>query len=621
MSLPVTFVVFFTGVAGPNAARGGERCAARLRAAGGLARNDGDDPRPSRRLVARVGGRHVGRAHDHPRPPPDRLRAAAAGCAGALASVLRETLRGPPSEEQLAGALATKHELLAAFTASPSRPTGLGAPEQAFANAVEMLEWCTGLVDDMVKERPDLSAAEGSERDLLQRAGEVLENVEGLFRGSAVQPDLEGLAEARDRSLERLGARPNASPGGPAAARLAFHAHMIAVATLALASDALVAERREAPAWLERQRRVWYERSRAARRARRRVAALASVAVQHASVRSVWLVSSVRGAVAISTAVAVADLATLEHGFWVVLGTLSVLRSNAVSTGATALRALAGTVIGFVIGGALLIVIGAESAALWIVLPLAVLVAAYTPGTAPFEVGQAAFTVTIAVLFNLLIPVGWKVGVVRIEDVAIGCGVSVIVGLLFWPRGLAAVVGDDLADAYRSGAYYLTQAVQWATRTQGEAPDGAANAFAAAGRLDEGLRGFLAERGSKRVALQQLWRLVGGSMRLRLTAYSIADLPKDGALSGSAQAALARRVATLAAWFERLAEELGGRSAVPVASLAAPTFAPSEVVRAGEGTDFAVWLCEHLDHLAEHLGELAEPAVRVAELRRRPWWR
>ena len=65
--------------------------------------------------------------------------------------------------------------------------------------------------------------------------------------------------------------------------------------------------------------------------------------------------------------------------------------------------------------------------------------------------GQAAFTVTVAVLFNLLVPVGWKVGVVRIEDVALGCAVSVLAGTLLWPRGVSALVGDDLADVFRSG--------------------------------------------------------------------------------------------------------------------------------------------------------------------------
>jgi hypothetical protein len=33
------------------------------------------------------------------------------------------------------------------------------------------------------------------------------------------------------------------------------------------------------------------------------------------------------------------------------------------------------------------------------------------------------------------------------------------VGVLFWPRSASSVVGDDLADAFRRGAAYLTQAV------------------------------------------------------------------------------------------------------------------------------------------------------------------
>src|SRR5579859_2453521 len=95
-------------------------------------------------------------------------------------------------------------------------------------------------------------------------------------------------------------------------------------------------------------------------------------------------------------------------------------------------------------------------------LPVAVFVAAYSPGTAPFAVGQAAFTVAVVVIFNLLAPAGWRVGLLRTEDVAIGCAVSLVVGIAFWPRGAAAIVGDDLADAFRQGGRYLIQAVDWA---------------------------------------------------------------------------------------------------------------------------------------------------------------
>ena len=122
------------------------------------------------------------------------------------------------------------------------------------------------------------------------------------------------------------------------------------------------------------------------------VAGATGVVIRHASVRSVWFANSLRGAAALAVAVAVADLTGVQHGFWVVLGTLSVLRTNASGTGATALRALGGTVLGFVVGAALLAAIGTGQTAMWVAFPLAILVAAYAPGTAPFAVGQAAFT-------------------------------------------------------------------------------------------------------------------------------------------------------------------------------------------------------------------------------------
>ena len=54
--------------------------------------------------------------------------------------------------------------------------------------------------------------------------------------------------------------------------------------------------------------------------------------------------------------------------------------------------------------------------------------------------GEAGFTLVVIILFNIIDPLGWTVGLTRIEDVAIGCGVSIVVGLLFWPRGAASLL-------------------------------------------------------------------------------------------------------------------------------------------------------------------------------------
>ena len=620
VSVPVAFAVFFAGVCGPNAAAGvnGALLAYVLPAAS--AGTMGMVPeRLAGWWLASAAGTAAVLALSPP-VPGDRLRPAAARVADSLATAIDCALSGAPTKPPLEAAIAAKHELLEAFTATPYRPTGASAPDEALANAIDLLEWCTGLVADMVRERENLSDIRDAERQLLQAAAEALRGVAALLLGRRdIDVDLHVLAGARERSDARLHELSGGGSGHAAEARVLFHADIIALTALTIAADTRVASRLEQPAWLERRREEAMVG--AADRARHRVAAIGRVALSHASVRSVWLINSLRGAFAIAAAVAVADLTSVQHGFWVVLGTLSVLRTNAVATGATALRALVGTAAGFVIGGALLVAIGTSSAGLWVVLPLAVFIAAYTPGTAPFAVGQAAFTVTVAVLFNLLVPAGWQVGVVRIEDVALGCAVSVVVGLLFWPRGLASVVGDDLADAYRTGARYLEQAVRWVANAQEEMADGAAAAATAATRLDEALRGFLAEQGTKRLELQELWRLVGVGLRLRLTAYSVAGLSPDRTLVGPAQAALVKRTSTLAGWFDRLALVVGSANGAAPASLKPPTFGRDEVVSESSGSHYGVWLCEHLDHLAEHLSEVVAPAIHVAEARRRPWWR
>jgi uncharacterized membrane protein YccC len=353
-----------------------------------------------------------------------------------------------------------------------------------------------------------------------------------------------------------------------------------------------------------------------------RLSARASVVSRHASLRSVWFRNSARGAVALAAAIAVADVTGVQHGFWVVLGTLSVLRTSAASTGATAMRALLGTVIGFAVGAALLLVIGTSAGALWTALPVAVLVAAYAPGALPFAAGQAAFTVVVSVLFNLLVPVGWQIGVVRIEDVAIGCAVSLVVGVLFWPRGAGALVADDLADAFRAGGSYLADSTHWALGLRADAPT-ATSAMAAGTRLDDALRGYLAEQGSKRVPKENLWRLTAGVLRARLTAHSLAGLPHPDLEPDPVRAHLGELAGQLAAWYDHLASRLDRTDHGTVPILAPPAF---QLPVTPDGTtvpelSWTLWVGEHLRHITMRLAELVEPASLLAATRHRPWWR
>ena len=206
-------------------------------------------------------------------------------------------------------------------------------------------------------------------------------------------------------------------------------ARMLAAAAELTGEEALVASpvrTGDAGGWWARTSQRW----------RRRWRTLCVVVGAHHNARSVWFRNSVRGGVGLALAVAVVEITAVNHGFWVVLGAMSVLRSNAQGTGATALRAIVGTLVGFVVGAVILIGLGDHTVLLWVLLPVAVLVAGSAPAVNSFAVGQAGFTVTVVILFDT-----WSRRVAgrpgpgggRRHRVRGGPGHRV----LFWPRGAA----------------------------------------------------------------------------------------------------------------------------------------------------------------------------------------
>ncbi len=304
------------------------------------------------------------------------------------------------------------------------------------------------------------------------------------------------------------------------------------------------------------------------------------VLLGHLSLRSVWFQNSVRGALGLAIAVAIAEVTEVAHGFWVVLGAMSVLRTTALTTGSTALRALSGTVIGFVAGSVVMVAVGTTAWHLWLLLPITLLIAAYLPEAVSFTAGQAAFTVLVVVLFNIIAPSGWEVGLVRVEDVLFGCVSALVSGVLLWPRGAAAAIRSSLAEFYRQSADAVVASVDRmvgpADATAGE--DSLAPAMAAAAaaslRLDDALREYLFERGTRNVPLDALIRLSNGAVRIRMTAEAIAGMPPvEHRAFAPAGAAVARSADGTRGWFRQFADRL---ATVPRQASPAPLPAPAE---------------------------------------------
>jgi uncharacterized membrane protein YccC len=636
VTVPVAFAIFFAGVAGPNAATGVTPALLAyvlpVASAGGLSLIPW-------RLAGWLLASAVGTAAVllfAPRSAGDQLRAAAAASAAAQAHHLEAAVAGTATMADLEASIAAEHNLTNTFSAAPFRPTGLVTADQALGSVVHLLEWCTGLTVDAMGGHLDLSMASEPDRRVLAEAATALRSVDALLSGRPADFDLEPIWEARTASAVHMLRLTGDQATLRSQVGYAFHAQVIGLAASAAAAEAIIAAGRTSRKVMAQERRRWVRGVThgliGGQPPRIRwPARIGDLIAADATTRSVWFRNSARGAIALAGAVAIARVTNVQHGFWVVLGTLSVLRTSASATGATALRAVGGSLVGFVIGAALLIGIGASQPALWAALPIAVLVAGYTPGTAPFAAGQAAFTVTVVVLFNLLRPAGWRVGLVRIEDVAIGCAVSAIVGILFWPRGAASVMGDNLADALRSGADYLTESARCAVDLGKRHAAHATAAVGAGIRLDDAVRGYLTDQGSKRIAKEDLWTLVMAAQRVSLTAHSLASLPVRKPAQrrpASAGTLLGPQCRDLAAFYHRIAEQVGppahGQQAVteiaPPAALAAPKSGQDGNGACDYDPD-TLWVRMHLEQLGSHAAGLSGPAARLAALRRTAWWR
>lgn len=245
--------------------------------------------------------------------------------------------------------------------------------------------------------------------------------------------------------------------------------------------------------------------------------------------RAVAFRNAVRTGLGLALAVAVTHLLPVEHGFWVVLGAMSVLRSSALTTGTRVVRAVLGTGIGFVLGVIVIELVGVDPVVMWTLLPFVAFGSAFVPEVASFIAGQAAFTMMVLITFNLIAPTGWSVGLARVEDVAVGALVGVMVSVLLWPRGAAARVNTAIDQAFAVSAKFLKAAVQRVTRGASEEASNRVHtlshdALVATRTADDAVRQFLSENGGVTDIRAPTVRAANRAVRLRAAAELIADV-------------------------------------------------------------------------------------------------
>lgn len=243
--------------------------------------------------------------------------------------------------------------------------------------------------------------------------------------------------------------------------------------------------------------------------------------------RSVTVINSLRIGLALALAVIVTLVLPVQNALWVVLGALSVLRSSAAGTRTTVVRAVTGTTIGFVIGAAVIAVVGVNPVVLWSLLPLATFGSTYVMTVGSFTASQAMFTMQVLIVFNLMRPIGWQIGLIRVEDVAIGALVGLVVSMLLWPGGAQSAMHRAVGDAVTACSRYLAAAVFRVTRggspqTQQAVAELGAAALTAARTHGDAVRVYLSEM----AGASDAGELASASRipRLRTSADLIADI-------------------------------------------------------------------------------------------------
>src|SRR5580698_3018735 len=257
LTLLVAFFIYFAGMAGPNAASGvtGALLAyvIAVASAGGTAA-----------IGDRLAGWWLASAVStvavlllSPRTAGDRLRRSAAALARAIAQHLTAAVNGKATTASRDATRAAKHDLMTLFDASPYRPTGLAAADQALGSLISLLEWCSSLACEAMDGHLDLSGAAAEDTSLLIEAAAALDAVAQLLEGQDDEPSLERVWHARVASAAHL----RGLTGDPATVRRmadqAFHAQAIGVAASAAAADEIIASRRLDPESVTAQRHRW----------------------------------------------------------------------------------------------------------------------------------------------------------------------------------------------------------------------------------------------------------------------------------------------------------------------------------------------------------------------------
>jgi uncharacterized membrane protein YccC len=151
------------------------------------------------------------------------------------------------------------------------------------------------------------------------------------------------------------------------------------------------------------------------------------------------------------------EVLPLQRSYWLVLTVGIILKPDYGSVFARAVQRGIGTVVGAVLGAAILAVVPYGP---WLLIPFGVLAALLPYGKARnFGLAAVFLTPLVVLLIDLLDVSGWHLAEARLVDTVLASAIVLVIGYAPWPSAWQAHLPGQFADAVRAVCAYVDQAL------------------------------------------------------------------------------------------------------------------------------------------------------------------
>jgi uncharacterized membrane protein YccC len=326
---------------------------------------------------------------------------------------------------------------------------------------------------------------------------------------------------------------------------------------------------------------------------------------------SVALQEAIRTAAGMGLAIVAAMVLSVDHGYWVAITTIVVLRAGVGGTLLIAVLQVAGVLIGFALSTLILAVADVDAVLLGVLI-LAMFAFAFSARALGPATMIAAMTVMLVMGLNLAAPVGWEIGAVRLMDVGIGALIGLAAAVLMWPQGARSLLARVASQAIRATSATLDTVSEplLAGRPAPDASPRMAETRAILTRFEEALSAALSEphRPPESDSYSELLASCG---RTLATAHTLFRFGRPIPEQAAGRAELAARARQLHSHWDGLAGELapGSTQTGDPGARTTPASPAAEGARPRGSSAVAIAIADHGVRASETELERARRAV------------